>query len=177
MKDAGAILIDKTGRKFGQGEVSIAGKVTAGGQSAPITSLNWQSLSSGVGVYTAPWGSGYLPHGSVNVVVAGGEVKAVRHSSLSKAPGNGQTILTGSGSTATFLNAMHVGQPVTVAYHPVYEFHYGETPFPVWEGTDHGMPYWLDGTKWDVPCTSSNDTLYSRSAFGVDKKGNFWLFV
>jgi exopolysaccharide biosynthesis protein len=39
------------------------------------------------------------------------------------------------------------------------------------------MPYWLDGTKWDVPCTSSNNTHYSRSAFGVDKKGNFWLFV
>jgi exopolysaccharide biosynthesis protein len=172
-----AILIDKTGRKFGQGEVSVAGKVTAAGKSASITSLNWQSLSGGVGVYTAPWGSGYLPHGSVNVVVANGVVKAVRHSSLSKAPGRGQTILTGSGSTATFLNGLHVGAPVTVAYHPVYAFHYGETPFPVYEGTDHGMPYWLDGTKWEVPCTSSNDTHYSRSAFGVDKKGDFWLFV
>lgn len=172
-----AILIDKTGRKFGQGEVAIAGKVTAGGTSASITSLNWQSLSGGVGVYTAPWGSGWLPHGSVNVVVANGVVKAIRHSNLSRAPGSGQTILTGSGSTATFLNGLHVGESIDVAYHPVYAFHYGETPFPVWEGTDHGMPYWLDGAKWDVPCTSSNDTHYSRSAFGVDTKGNFWLFV
>jgi len=172
-----AILIDKTGRKFGQGTVAVAGHVEAGGRTAAITSLNWQSISNGINVYTAPWGSGYLPHGSVNVVVSAGKVQAVRHSSLSKAPGSGRTILTGNGDAAAFLNSLRVGQTISVDYHPVYAFHYGETAFPVYEGTDHGMPYWLDGTKWDVPCTASNDTHYSRSGFAVDKKGNFWLLV
>jgi exopolysaccharide biosynthesis protein len=121
---------------------------------------------------------GPIPHGSVAVVVSGGAVKAVRHSDLGRAPSAGQQVLTGTGDAATFLNRLHVGQKITVAYRGVYEFHYGEpTTFRVWDAIDHGMPYWLEGKQWSIPCTSRNLTHWSHSALGYTKTGAYFLLV
>ncbi len=167
-----AILISKNGQATPQGHIRLTGKVKANGSSQRITGLNWQSLSgSGVNLYTAPWGSGHRPAGSVDVVVKNGKVEAVRHSGLGSPPRAGQEILTGNGSAASFLDRMHTGEAVTVKY----GFTSPDKPFRVWQAINHGAPYRMNGNNWPVPCSSRNEELRPRTAIGWDKKGDMML--
>ena len=173
-----ALVVGKDGHTMGQGMVVLQGHVTAGGQHVAVTGLNWQTVAgSGVNVYTTTWGGQSMPHGSLNVVTANGAVRAIRHSNLSTPPNAGQTILTGTGKAATFLGQLKVGESVSVSYHPTYQFHYSEKPFPVVDAVDHGVPYWLDGAQWPIPCDTSDQHHYSRTAIGYDQSGNYFLLV
>ena len=173
-----AIVIGKTGR-IGQANINVTGWVAAGSKSMPVTGLNWQSVAgNGVNVYASPsWGSGHRPAGSVDVVVSSGVVRAIRHSGLGQPPAGGQQILTGTGNAAAFLNGLHVNQKITVKYGFHTAFHYSEPTFPVVDGVDHDMPFWLEGKKWPVPCNPRGETLWSRTAFGMKRDGSFFLVV
>lgn len=170
-----ALVISKSG-SLGQAHIALTGHVTAAGHTEKLSGLNWQSLAgSGINVYQAPWGKGSRPAGSVDVVVHDGTVKAVRHSGLGQPPQSGQQILTGTGSAASFLDRLHTGEKVAVHEGFKPDFHYGETPFKVYEAVDHDAPFWLDGQKWPVPCTARNENRWSRTGAGWDRKGDFFL--
>lgn len=170
------VAISSTGQ-LGQGMINVTGSVTAAGGSQPVTGLNWQSLAgSGVNIYTTPWGHGHRPRGRVQVVVHNDVVRSVRHSDNGRTPRRGEQVLTATGSSAVhFLGHLKSGQRVLVDYGYHVAFHYSETPFKVVDAVDHDAPYWLEGKKWPVPCTERHERLWSRTALGYDRHGDFFL--
>ena len=66
-----------------------------------------------------------------------------------KAPTSGQTILTGTGATATWLSSLRVGNAVSVSYaaHP-------DAKFAVWEAVGRGARYLNAGVKNGGTCAA-----------------------
>jgi hypothetical protein len=74
-----AIVTAKDGRSA-PSRLWITGSATASGHgSKAVTGLNWQSLTgSGLNLYTPSWGRARRPYGTIDVVLAGGKVAAIR---------------------------------------------------------------------------------------------------
>lgn len=169
------LAISPTGQLRG-GMMRAGGSVSGGGRTAKVSGVNWQSVTgSGVNVYTHAWGTRSRPAGSVDVVVRAGKVVAKRHSHLGQGVKRGIEVLTGTGSAASFLDTLRVGEAVKVAPRSYFKVHYGETPIRVHDAINHDAPWLLEGKRWPVVCTAKNESHLSRTGIGWDRKGDIML--
>ncbi|SDO97446.1 Predicted protein [Pedococcus dokdonensis] len=168
-----AIVVAKDGRSF-PGRVWITGSVSASGHGyKAVTGLNWQSLSgSGLNLYTPSWGNARRPYGTVDVVVAGGKVVAVRTGTArGQAVKSGQTILTATGTAGTWLASLRTGTAMSVSYRAATD-----AGFPVYEAVGRGARFLNAGVKNGGTCGSRDELLRPRTAIGWTKSGDL-LFV
>ncbi|KQU68629.1 hypothetical protein ASD62_01080 [Phycicoccus sp. Root563] len=171
VKDA-VIAVSKSGASVPT-KLWLTGSASAGSKGArTVTGLNWQAVTEGVTVYTTAWGSQSRPYGSVDVVVVGGKVVALRTgTSRGKVPASGQTILTGTGATATWLSSLRVGNAVSVSYAA-----HTDASIAVWEAVGRGARYLNAGVKNGGTCGARDELLRPRTAIGWTKAGDL-LFV
>jgi hypothetical protein len=168
-----AIVVAKDGRSA-PSRLWVTGTAAASGRgSKTITGLNWQSLSgTGVNVYTHAWGSRSRPYGSVDIVLVGGKVAGVRTGTArGKAPASGQTILTATGTTGSWLASLRAGTAVSVSYRATTD-----AAFPVYEAVGRGARYLNKGVKNGGTCSSRDELLRPRTAIGWTRSGDL-LFV
>jgi exopolysaccharide biosynthesis protein len=83
----------------------------------------------------------------------------------------GQTILTGSGTTGTWLTTLRPGTPVSLSYHAATD-----APFPVYEAVGRGARFLNKGVKNGGTCTTRDELLRPRTAIGWTRGGDL-LFV
>jgi hypothetical protein len=171
VKDA-VIAVDRFGTSVPT-KLWLTGSAAAGSKgSRTVTGLNWQAVTEGVTVYTTAWGSQSRPYGAVDVVVVGGKVAALRTgTSRGRAPASGQTILTGTGSTGTWLSGLRVGNAVSVFYAA-----HTDAKLAAWEAVGRGARYLNAGVKNGGTCTARDELLRPRTAIGWTKGGDL-LFV
>jgi hypothetical protein len=95
---------------------TLAGHVRSSHGTVPVVGVNWQTLGSGVTVYTNVWGTRAHPYGPRTVVVQDGRVAAIRTGSAGRLrPSVNQQWLTApAGSYDAALASLRVGDPVTV---------------------------------------------------------------
>jgi hypothetical protein len=168
-----AIVVAKDGRSS-PSRLWIAGSTSTVSRGAKtVTGLNWQSVTgTGVNVYTTSWGAARRPYGTVDVVLVAGKVAAVRTGTArGAAPAAGQTILTATGTTGSWLAALPRGTAVSVTYHAV-----SDAPHPVYEAVGRGARFLNKGVKNGGTCTSRDELLRPRTAIGWTRGGDL-LFV
>lgn len=168
-----AIVIAKDGRSA-PARLWITGSVSAAGHGyKAVTGLNWQAMSgSGLNVYTPSWGKARRPYGTVDVVVAGGKVVAVRSGTgRGQAALSGQTILTATGSAGTWLAGLRKGTAVSPSYRAATD-----AGFPVYEAVGRGARFLNAGVKNGGTCASRDELLRPRTAIGWTRSGDL-LFV
>jgi hypothetical protein len=164
-----AIVIAKDGQSS-PSRLWITGSTSASGRgSKTVTGLNWQSVTgTGVNVYTTSWGKVRRPYGTADVVLVDGKVAAVRTgTSRGAAPASGQTILTGTGTTGTWLATLPAGTPVSVSYHAV-----SDATYPVYEAVGRGARFLNKGVKNGGACASRDELLRPRTAIGWTRSGD-----
>ena len=168
-----AIVVSKDGQST-PSRLWVTGSATASSRgSKTITGLNWQSLSgTGLNVYTHAWGSRSRPYGTIDIVLVGGKVAGIRTGTArGKAPASGQTILTGTGTTGTWLASLPAGTAVSVSYHASTD-----ATFPLYEAVGRGARFLNKGVKDGGTCGSRDELLRPRTAIGWTKSGDL-LFV
>ena len=168
-----AIVISKDGQSIPSRlwVTGSAGSSSIGAKT--VTGLNWQALSgTGVNVYTHAWGSRSRPYGTVDIVLVGGKVAGIRTGTArGKAPASGQMILTGTGTTGTWLASLRAGTSVPVSYHASTD-----ATFPVYEAVGRGARFLNKGVKDGGTCSSRDELLRPRTAIGWTRSGDL-LFV
>lgn len=151
----------------------LRGSIATGGRTFSVTGLNWQSVTSGVTVYTTAWGPGRRPLGAADVVLVAGRVAAVRTGTArGAAPAAGQTILTANGTTGAALAALAKGAVVGVDYHAETDAHH-----PVVAAIGRGSRYLLHGTKQGGTCSLRDEQLRPRTAVGWAANGDVILLT
>lgn len=156
-------------RKAFMDRVQLTGTATGRGQSWRVTGLNWGALTgTGVNVYSPAWGTARRPYGTVDVVVAGGKVVAVRSgTSRGVPPSSGQLVLTASGTVGSQLATLRVGDRVGTSYRLVSEA--GRT---ITDAIGRGRRYLLGATVDGGDCNSRDEQLRPRTAVGWTKAGD-----
>jgi hypothetical protein len=150
----------------------IAGAASAGGRTASVTGLNWQSvIGSGVNVYTPGWGAQRRPSGTVDVVVTRGRVAAVRTGAArGSAPAAGQMILTATGATGAWLARLRPGAAIAVSYRAMTD-----ATHPVRDAVGRGARYVLQGRVQGGGCAARDELLRPRTAVGWTRSGSLLL--
>ena len=147
----------------------LSGTATAAGHSVGLTGLNWQSVTgTGLNAYTPAWGPQRRPYGTVDVVVTGGRVTAVRAGSArGAAPRAGQTVLTATGTAGAWLARLRVGTAMTVSYRAETDARH-----PVRDAVGRGARYLLHGVVQGGACLTRDELLRPRTAVGWRANGD-----
>ncbi len=147
--------------------------------SPTIGSLNWQSLTSGINVYTHRWGHRLHPHGSREVWVTGtvtanagnhettltGHVTQVRTSGLGHQPPSNAWVLTTSVGNSGMLKTFSTGTPVTLTlgYRAVDRLN-RSLPNTVGALGRGGVYIWKGANR--ATCTGRDENLRPRTFIG-----------
>ena len=164
-----AIVTAKDGRSA-PSRLWLGGSASTSSRGAKaVSGLNWQTVTgSGVNVYTTAWGKARRPYGTVDVVLVSGKVSTVRTGTArGAAPASGQTILTATGTTGTWLAGLPRGTSVSVSYRA-----YSDVTFPVYEAVGRGARFLNKGVKNGGTCSSRDELLRPRTAIGWTRSGD-----